>query len=357
MNPPLQKNEAERLASLYDYAILDTPPEQAYDDIVWLAAQISRTSIAWISLLDSARLWFKAKTGFAIDEIPRHTSFCTHLVGYSEPLIVPDARVDSRFAQSAMVISPPHIHFYTGIALTRQNQTLGALCVASATPHKLTTEQLLALKILARQTELQLELRRQTIQLAEAQSSIEEYQHELATINTKLVIVAGTDQLTGLPNRAALQARMEEEFARAMRYNQRLSILLIDIDHLPAISDSHDPSASGEALRSAGQQIDKTVRTGDFVAHFSGGQFAILLPNTGVSGANIMAERLRRTIETTIAQTELPATVSIGAATLTILIDNIEKLLAAAHHALNHAKQSGRNRTAHANEISPPTSS
>jgi len=154
-------NEIARLQALRAYDVLDTPPEQACDDLVQLAASICDTPIALISLVDSERLWSKARVGVDIGETSRDTSFCAHaLLAPHELLVVPDATKDERFSDNPLVKDEPCIRFYAGAPLlTRQSEVIGTLCVMDTHPRQLDASQISNLKILARQVMAQLELR------------------------------------------------------------------------------------------------------------------------------------------------------------------------------------------------------
>jgi GAF domain-containing protein len=169
MKAPIPDNEAERLAALRDYRILDTAAEQAYDDITALAAQICDVPIAMISLVDESRQWFKSRLGLNEQETPRDVAFCAHAILQAEPLIVRDALKDLRFADSALVTRSPNIRFYAGFPLSSpEGFALGTLCAIDRRPRRLSDPQKHAMQALSRQVMALLELRRVSNRMAEA---------------------------------------------------------------------------------------------------------------------------------------------------------------------------------------------
>src|SRR6266851_3402566 len=103
--------EKKRLKVLWQYEVLDTVPEEVFDDLTELAARICEAPIALITLVDEDRQWFKAKVGVTINETSRDISFCTHAISQPDLFIIPDATKDARFAQNPLVTSEPKVRF------------------------------------------------------------------------------------------------------------------------------------------------------------------------------------------------------------------------------------------------------
>ncbi len=181
-------NEQARLEALRQYAVLDTAPEQAYDDVTLLASTICETPIALVSLVDEDRQWFKSRVGLDARETPRDVAFCAHaIVGPDDLFIVPDASLDERFSDNPLVTEAPDIRFYAGAPLvTSSGAALGTLCVIDREPRELTEEQTEALRALSRQVMAQLELRRAYSILHDNTERLARYQEQLLAKGSEL---------------------------------------------------------------------------------------------------------------------------------------------------------------------------
>jgi len=164
---PLPPDEEERLKALYRYRILDTGPEEIFDDIVEVASHICGVPIVLISLIDPERQWFKAKVGLEASETERSIAFCTHAILDDEIFEVKNALEDERFADNPLVTGEPNIRFYAGAPLiTSEGYKLGTLCAIDSKPNELTEHQQKALQALARQARANLDLRLRTERLS-----------------------------------------------------------------------------------------------------------------------------------------------------------------------------------------------
>jgi PAS domain S-box-containing protein len=156
------ESENKRVEALRLYDILDTLPEQEYDDITRLASEICQTPIALISLVDENRQWFKSKIGLDVEETPRDVSFCAHAINEEGVFEVGNAALDERFMENPLVAGAPNIRFYAGAPLiSKDGYRVGTLCVINSVPYSINESQKNSLLILARSVISMLELRKQ----------------------------------------------------------------------------------------------------------------------------------------------------------------------------------------------------
>jgi diguanylate cyclase len=180
----LTPDEAERIEALLAYDVLDTPHEPVFQAITRLAAAITGSPIALISLVDKDRQWFKANWGLDVRETPRNIAFCSHAIHSSELFEIPNALNDVRFSDNPLVQEAPNIRFYAGYPLeTDDGYKLGTLCVIDRIPRQLNEEQKHALKELSTVVMRLFEAHRQTRTIEQALLQNEE---QIRTITDNL---------------------------------------------------------------------------------------------------------------------------------------------------------------------------
>lgn len=214
IKPQIPENEKERLRNLKEYEILDSLPEDDFDNIAALAAYICKTPISLITLIDENRQWFKSAYGITAFETPRDVAFCAHAINDpNSVLLVPDSRVDDRFHDNPHVTGDPHVIFYAGMPLvSQQGFALGTLCVIDSKPHNLSEDQVFALTILSRQTSNLFALRKQKKLLEQATKRLERKNTELE----RFAYVAAHDLKSPLFAITGLTSIITEEYAAGL---------------------------------------------------------------------------------------------------------------------------------------------
>ena len=166
--PPPRWSEADRLSAVHQYGI-DTPSEQAFDDLTTIAKHVCQTPIALVNFLLEGPQWFKAEIGLRKHETSIDGAFCTHVIAQPHLFVVPDTTKDSRFRSNSLVTEVPHLRFYAGAPLvTGDGMPIGTLCVLDYIPRAgVTLAQGEVLLALARQATILLEFRRTVLRLGE----------------------------------------------------------------------------------------------------------------------------------------------------------------------------------------------
>ena len=166
-------------------------------------------------------------------------------------------------------------------------------------------------------------------------------------IYTRTKYLSITDELTGLSNRRCFDNTLEKEFLRALRYNNKLTLVMFDIDHFKTVNDTYGHPCGDYILKEVANAALQTFRKTDTVFRFGGEEFLVILTETDIKQSEIPLERFRKTIETldlTYQNQQINITVSIGACQLDQSIGNKEEFLQKADNALYDAKNSGRNK-------------
>lgn len=210
------------------------------------------------------------------------------------------------------------------VPLLYQARSMGVLMVCSDDPHRIWQENELLL------------LRTVADQVAVAVNH--------ARLFTQMQQLALTDGLTGCVNRRSFEMQLERDLRLATRMRQPVSLIMLDIDHFKRVNDTYGHDAGDAALRFLADVLRDELRGVDTAARYGGEEFAVILPQAGLDGALIVAERLRSRLETT----EVPGighiTGSFGLATFPLHANSRDELVGAADRALYEAKHAGRNR-------------
>lgn len=203
--------EKERLKSLESYSILDSLPEEDYDNLTAIAAEICGTPISLVSLVDNKRQWFKSHHGLDASETPKEYAFCAHAINDPKNVfIVQDARTDERFHDNPLVTGDPHVIFYAGVPLIGdQGMPLGTLCVIDNKPNLLSKSQLNSLKALSNQVMHLIELRKHKNMLADALINLEQKNQELE----RFALIVAHDLKSPLVGIARLSKIFGEQYA------------------------------------------------------------------------------------------------------------------------------------------------
>ena len=334
--------ESKRAEALLHYQVLDTAPEDSFDDLTSLAAYICQTPIAAIGLIDNKRQWFKSKIGFVSQEEPRDITFCAYAILQNELLIVRDTLTDERFATNPFVIRDPHIRFYAGVPLINPDGlALGTLCVLDHEPRDLSNDQQKALRIVALQVVTQLELRR-NLKVLKHSIAHRKQSQELLRHN------AFHDQLTNLPNRVLFMDRLAHTLKlKKRRQNYLFAVLFIDLDRFKLVNDSLGHIIGDQLLIAIARCLESCLRPKDTVARFGGDEFAILLKNVqDVNDAISVVRRIQEQLKLPFKLNgqEVFTSISVGIALNTIDYERPEDLLRDADTAMYRAKALGKAR-------------
>ncbi len=237
---PPTDDEIERLKALYDYDVLDTEAESAFDELTQLASDICDTPISLISLVDPNRQWFKSTVGLDAKETSRDIAFCAHAIHEDTVFEIQNTIEDSRFYDNPLVTNAPNIRFYAGTQLrTPSGHAIGTLCVIDSKPHKLTEKQKKDLEVLGRAVISQLELRKHIRHLTLANQHKTDFLSNMShELRTPLNAIIGFSRLM-LEGKDAQQLSSKfTDYINHINYsgNRLLSVInsIIDINKIEA---------------------------------------------------------------------------------------------------------------------------
>jgi len=257
IKPAIPANESQRLQTLRDLNLLDTPPEERFDRVTRLAKQVFSTSIALVSLVDEDRQWFKSRQGLDAEETPRDISFCGHAILDDKIMVVNNAANDERFCDNPLVCGSPNISFYAGYPLAAPDGSrIGTLCVIDDKPKDVTAEQLQLLRELGRMVE-------------------EELIATNATTN---------DLVTGLSNRNGFVAIADHLLAMCRRKEEPATLLMFHLQNLKEVEAQAGRGAADTTATEMAHMLMACFRDSDVVARISFDIFGVLLAGADLDG-------------------------------------------------------------------------
>jgi len=265
----LPQNEFERIATLRSINILDSLPEERFDQLTRIARRIFDVPIAQVSLIDADRQWIKSSAGYPRAESPRDVAFCAHAILSAEVMHVEDARADERFHDNPLVLGDPNIRFYAGCPLRVNDHNLGTLCLISREPRSFSAEEEQILRDLAR--------------MAEQSLAAEQ--------------LAVTDNLTQLTNRRGFEMFAGHILAVCKRLNRAATLLFFDLNRFKPINDEYGHAEGDRALCSFANCLVSEFRESDAIARLGGDEFVVLLTGVALPEAEPALARFRACLE------------------------------------------------------------
>lgn len=223
-------DQNNRLKELEALSIMDTLPEEDYDNITKIASEICQTPVSYISFLDDKRQWYKSKQGMDIKETSVNVALCRRTVTHPEDIIViNDLRLDDNYNNNPYVKGEPNVVFYVSVPLTTHNgNTVGTLCVLDLEPKELSQTQIETMKILGQQVMVLLQLRLKNIELDKKANNLLQFQNTAKeTITTSTKNIQTLSNMIGEFNE--LDTRSEVMIDMILESNNNLSHLIQDL--------------------------------------------------------------------------------------------------------------------------------
>ncbi|MCA9797571.1 MAG: GAF domain-containing protein, partial [Candidatus Eremiobacteraeota bacterium] len=241
MNYPLAADEQQRLESLHRSCLLDTPAEERFDRLTRLARRHFETPVSMITLLDSDRQWFKSAQGHLLSETPREMAFCNYTILGSQPLVIPNALLDERFFDNAVVRGEEGVRFYAGVPLcNEEGHRVGTFCILDVRERQLDAEGLASLEDFAACAESEL----QRVRLTQAEQQL---LSEVDELRRKSLV----DPVTRCWKRDTILDVLE----RQKQLSPNLAVVEIELGGLTALNQSLGTEATDRLLRLFCEQL------------------------------------------------------------------------------------------------------
>ncbi len=265
--PDIPQNEDARLRSLATLNILDTPAEERFDRIVRMTMRMFDIPVAFISLIDADRQWFKASIGLEFSEIPREHSICAHAILGDDIFMLADAAADHRFADGPLVLSDTGARFYASCPLKLANgNTVGSLCLIDHHSRTLDDDQISILRDLAGMVEREL-------------------------VITQLAI---TDDLTGIYNRQGFILAARHCMNLCVRQDLPATLAYLDLSELKSIRDRFGQAEGDRVVTDVTRLLKAECRPSDIFARLHANEFAVLFINAPRDSAQGIMTRFHK---------------------------------------------------------------
>ena len=265
-SPEKPVNEQARLDTLRSLNILDSVREERFDRLTRLARRLFNVPIAFVSIVDAEREWFKSSLGFELTETAREISFSGHTILVDDLLVVPDTTLDERFHDNPLVTNTPYIRFYAGCPITARNGTkLGTFAIMDYKPREFTEGEHDLLHDLASMVE----------------QEITAAQHE--TI----------DELTMLSNRHGFESLAERALRVCKRSDCPATLVFLNLKNFKRVNDRFGYAEGDRALIAFSILLMEVFRESDVIGRIGGDEFVVLLTNAAKTASPDVLARLQ----------------------------------------------------------------
>ncbi|AXE64542.1 diguanylate cyclase [Hyphomonas sp. CACIAM 19H1] len=338
---PPPRFEQQKSEVLQRYRILRSEDVHNADHIARAASLALGAPIVIAALNERYRNWYRAAHGVSEGKFDSLQTFCASANLSDEAFAVTDARLEPYFAREPAVTGSPNVVFFAGAPLSDPDgKRFGTLCLIDSQPRTLSPEQLELLKSMAH-------IVSQDICVCSAGRYAVQDLIDAEEERCALYDLAVTDPLTKTLNRRAFFRFAEREVQRAHRHNHPISVLMFDIDHFKRVNDIHGHAAGDEVIVRLSRLVTDSIRDTDLLGRLGGEEFGVILPETGIEAALLLANRLReaaRGLSFKSAEGSFNITISMGISQPEMGETDINLSLERADKALYRAKRLGRDR-------------
>lgn len=284
MNVPIPTDEIERLASLHELNILDSPPEDRFDRLTRLARKTFNVPVSMLTLLDEDRQWFKSAQGHSLTETPRRDSFCQHTILGDEPLVVNNADGDPRFA-TLPAVAEMGLKFYAGVPVHGpDNRLIGTFCILDYEERQLEADDLIALEDLARCAESELKL-----------SAATEAEQKLLLECDQLRRRASIDSITRCWNSQAMRTMLAQVRKKSSSDGRSsLAVLMVEIGRLKEVNETYGGETGDALLREVANRLRYHAPAQSILGREEGTRLIIIFPRLDAESAKSKCEKVVR---------------------------------------------------------------